>query len=569
MRKRLVAIGIFLSCILFFPVGGSFLHAAAGESSPAQNVIVMIVDGCSSEQYTFARWFKGAPLTFDPYRIGAVATYIADSVIADSAPAASAFATGVRTSDKHISVGPHEKTLSTIKPPSEAERYRPFATVLEGAKLLGKSTGIVATSRVTHATPAAYVAHVPARSMEDDIMEQAVHLGLDVVLGGGKRHLLPPEMKGRRKDGENLAADLARWGYLMPETREALMAIREGRVFGLFADNHMDPEIDRRQAHPHQPTLAEMTAKAIELLSKNPNGFFLMVEASQVDWACHANDPAYLVHDLLAYDEAVGVALAFARRDGNTLVLALSDHNTGGFSIGNSASNAIYPQLGVEDLLNPVRRMKSSASFIWNRLGADRTPQRLKIAVQEGWGLAITDEEASEILALAATLKDGAAAAIGKVLSPRHTYIGWTTLGHCGGDVPLHAFGPGRPAGGVIEAPEIARICARAMGLDLDSLNRRLFVDALEAFGPERVRVDRNAAQGPVVQIDYAGKKVELPANKNFLREGETMHALEGVVVWAPNTGKAYLPLQAVRVIEGKKEPLPEIRLAKAGRKAS
>ncbi len=250
MRKRLVAIGILLSSILFSSVGGSVLHAAAGDPSSARNVIVMIVDGCSSEQYTFARWFKGAPLSFDPYRIGAVATYIADSVIADSAPAASAFATGVRTSDKHISVGPHEKTLSTIKPPPEAERYRPFATVLEGAKLLGKSTGIVATSRVSHATPAAYVAHVPNRNLEDDIMEQAVHQGLDVVLGGGKRHLLPPELKGRRKDGENLAADLARWGYRMPETRDALMAIREGRVFGMFADNHMDPEIDRRQAHP-------------------------------------------------------------------------------------------------------------------------------------------------------------------------------------------------------------------------------------------------------------------------------------------------------------------------------
>ncbi len=568
MRKRVSFVIVLLS--FFLPLGIlPSLQASGADAAPARNVIVMIVDGCSSEQYTFARWFKGAPLTFDPYRIGAVATYIADSVIADSAPAASAFATGVRTSDKHISVGPHARTLSTVKPPPEAERYRPFATVLEGARLLKKSTGIVATSRVSHATPAAYVAHVPERDKEDDIMEQAVHQGLDVVLGGGKRHLLPPELKGRRKDGENLAADLSRWGYRMPETRDALMAIQEGRVFGMFADNHMAPEIDRRRTQPHQPTLAEMTAKAIALLSRNPNGFFLMVEASQVDWACHANDPAYLVHDLLAYDEAVGVALDFARRDGKTLVLALSDHNTGGFSIGNFSSNAVYPQLSVEDLLGPVRRMKASASFIWNRLADDRTPQRLKAAVQESWGLAITDEEAAEILTLAATLKDGAAAAIGKVLSPRHTYIGWTTLGHCGGDVPLHAFGPGRPSGGVIEAPEIARICARAMGLDLEALHRRLFVDAVEAFGQDRVRVDRDSPSGPVVRIESKGKKADLPANKNFLRLGETTHALEGVVVWAPSTGKAYIPLQAVRIIEGKKEPLPEIRAVKSGRKAS
>jgi len=137
MLKRLVAIGILLSCILFSSGGASFLHAAAGEPSPARNVIVMIVDGCSSEQYTFARWFKGAPLTFDPYRIGAVATYIADSVIADSAPAASAFATGVRTSDKHISVGPHEKTLSTMKPPPRPSATGPLPPCSRGRSCSG------------------------------------------------------------------------------------------------------------------------------------------------------------------------------------------------------------------------------------------------------------------------------------------------------------------------------------------------------------------------------------------------------------------------------------------------
>ncbi|MEJ5359134.1 MAG: alkaline phosphatase [Desulfobacterales bacterium] len=568
MIKKLSAIGsLFLSLFLCLGSFGPAL-SAEGAFGPARNVIVMIVDGCSSEQYTFARWFKGAPLTFDPYRIGAVATYITDSVIADSAPAASAFATGVRTSDKHISVGPHAKTLSVVKPPTEADRYRPFATVLEGAKLLKKSAGIVATSRVSHATPAAYVAHVPSRDMEDDIIEQAVHQGLDVVLGGGKRHLLPPEMKGRRKDGENLKEDLLRWGYRMPETREDLMAIHEGRVFGLFADNHMDTEIDRPRQNPQQPTLAEMTARAIALLSKNPNGFFLMVEGSQVDWACHANDPAYMVHDLLAYDEAVGVALEFARRDGKTLVLALSDHNTGGFSIGNYASSGIYPKMSVEDLVGPVRRMKASASAIWSRLGNDRSPARIKAAVQEGWGIAVTDEEVSEILAVASSLKENAASALGKVLSPRHTYIGWTSFGHCGGDVPLHAFGPGRPEGGLIEAPEIARVCARAMGLDLEALNRRLFVDAIEAFGADKVHLDRSSPQNPVVRIHHGAAPAELPVNKNLLRrEGKTL-ALEGVVVWAPDTGRVYLPLQAVRAIRAEQGPLPEIRDTKSGRKA-
>ena len=198
-RHRWLAAGL-LAVFAIAIVGAAPVLAAA----KARNVIVLIADGCSSEQHTFARWFKGAPLSYDPYQVGAIKTYIADSVIADSAPAASAFATGVRTNDKFISVGPNQNTLSVVPPPHEEIWYKPMATVLEGARLLKKSTGIVATSRVTHATPAAYIAHAPSRGDEDDLLEQVVHQGIDVVFGGGKRHLVLKEFKGRRTDGDNL-----------------------------------------------------------------------------------------------------------------------------------------------------------------------------------------------------------------------------------------------------------------------------------------------------------------------------------------------------------------------------
>jgi alkaline phosphatase len=524
----------------------------------AKNVIVLIVDGCSAEQYTFARWFKGAPLSFDPYRVGAIQTYIADSVIADSAPAASAFATGVRTSDKFISVGPHQDTISSVPVPAEDLRYRPVATVLEGAKLLKKSTGIVATSRVTHATPAAYMAHTTSRSNEDDIMEQAVYQGIDVVFGGGRRHLIPKEFKGRRTDGDHLLEYLKGWGYQIVENRRDLEEIHSARVFGMFAPSHMDPEIDRPRLHPDQPTLAEMTRKAIELLSQDKDGFFLMVEGSQVDWACHANDPAYLLSDLLAYDQAVAVALDFARRDGQTLVLAVSDHNTGGFSIGNQASDGIYPQLKVEAFLEPFRRMQASSVRMWELIEPDRTVARVKAVVKEGWALAITDEEAQKILSLASSYKDSAYYAIGEVLCPKYTYVGWTTHGHCGGDVPLHAFGPGKPSG-VLAAPDIARVCAAAMGFDLQKLTRRLFVDAAQAFADGRVTMDKRNPANPVVTIVVGGNTAELPVNKNLLKIGEKLFTLEGVVVYSPNTDKAYIPLQAVYLIRGSKPPLPKI----------
>jgi len=544
-------VGILAAVSLF---GAEPAQAAA----KAKNVIVLIVDGCSAEQYTLARWFKGAPLSFDPYRVGAVKTYIADSVIADSAPAASAFATGVRTSDKFISVGPHKDTITGMAAPPEELRYRPLATVLEGAKLLKKATGIVATSRVTHATPAAYMAHTHSRANEDDIMEQAVYQGINVVFGGGRRHLVPTEFKGRRTDGDNLYEYLKNWGYAIVDNREAMQQSAADRVFGTFAHSHMDSEIDRPRLHPEQPTLEEMTRKAIDILSQDPDGFFLMVEGSQVDWACHANDPAHMLSDLLAYDKAVAVALAFAKRDGKTLVLAVSDHNTGGFSIGNYASDGIYPQMKVEALLDPIRKMKSSAAFMWSQIETDQSTARVKSVIKEGWSLDITDEEANKILDRSKSFKDDAYFTIGEVLCPLYTYVGWTTHGHCGGDVPLFAFGPGKP-GGVVDAPDIARVCAAAMGFDLEKLNRRLFVEAGKAFEGGKVTVDKSDPANPVVKIATGGKTAELPVNKNLLKMGEKMYALEGVVVVAPNTDKAYIPLQAVNMIRGSKQPLPKI----------
>lgn len=539
----------------------------------AKNIIVLIVDGCSSEQYTLARWFKGKPLALDGIRVGAVKTYIADSVVADSAPAASAFATGFRTSDGAISVGPRNATLSVVPRPDPDLPGRPLATVLEGAKLLGKSTGIVATSRVSHATPAAYMAHVSSRNREDDIMEQAVYQNVDVVFGGGKRHLLGKEQSGRRADGENLLDVLKERRYQIIETREEMMRTKAGRVFGMFAMSHMEAEIDRKDFAAHQPTLEEMTRKAIEILSQNPCGFFLMVEASQVDWACHANDPAHLLSDLLMYDRAVEVALAFARRNGKTLVLALSDHNTGGMSIGNYATSGTYSQIKPESLLEPLKKMRLSAPAMWKQVGEDKTTGRVKAVVRDFWGMEISTEEANRILAVADRDKDAPENGFGEILCPAYTAIGWTSHGHTGGDVPLHAFGPGRPSG-LIDGPEIGRLCAAALGLDLNKLTSRLFVEASKPFEGGRVFLDRADETNPVVKVEFRGKTAALPVNKNLVQVGDVVSELEGVVVYAPDTGRVYLPLQAIHLIKGTAKGLPHITLslpakARDGREAA
>ncbi len=525
--------------------------AAAAEQPKARNVIVLIADGCSSEQYTLARWYHGAPLATDGILVGAVKTYVADSVIPDSAPTASAYATGFRTSSKGISIGLGPKTLASVPKPPEDLQYRPLATVLEGAKLLGKATGIVVTCRVTHATPAAFMAHTPLRDREEEIMEQAVHQGVDVVFGGGRDYLLPKSAGGKRSDGENLLEVLKARGYRLVGSGDELAKLKAPKAYGIFAPDHMAAEIDRPEAAPAEPTLEAMTRKAIELLSERPAGFFLMVEGSQVDWACHANDPAHMLSDLLMFEKAVQAALDFAAKDGSTLVLALSDHNTGGMSIGNSSARGSSTQLKDTELLEPLRRMKLSARGLWKKLGAEKTPAGVQRVVKQYWGIEITDEDAKKILAVAERDKDNPHNAFGEVLSAKYTAIGWTTHGHCGGDVPLFAFGPGRPAG-LVDGPEIGRVIARALGMDLQRLNERLFVDAKTAFADGKITLDTADKENPVVRIEWDGKTARLPVHKNLLHlDGKTVE-LEGVVVYAADTGKAYIPAQAVGLIRGK-----------------
>ena len=543
----------------FFRAGSALFAQGIGpERKPVKNLIILIADGAAAEQYTLARWFKGEPLALDRMLAGAVQTHSADSVVTDSAAAATAFATGHRTCNGFVGVGPAGPPLPGVPPPGPDHSGRPLATVLEGAKLLGKATGIVVTCRVTHATPAGFYAHVPSRSLENDIMEQGVYQNLDVMLGGGRRHLLPLLKGGRRTDGENLTAVLRERGYILVRDAEELRQVKSGKVFGLFADNHLEPEIDRTRYAPQQPTLEDMTRKAIELLSQDPDGFFLLVEGSQVDWACHANDPAHLLSDLLMFDRAVQAALDFAGQDGNTLVVALSDHNCGGLTIGNRATNGIYGHLSPDALLEPLRRMKLSARGLCRELGADPSPAKIREVVEKFWGIRPSDNEAGEILALARKYGGHPQDAFGEVICPKYTAIGWTTHGHCGGDVPLFAFGPRRPEG-LLEAPAVGRACAQALGLSLEQLNARLFQDADKVLPGGRVAVDRSEPENPVVQITLPGKVAELPVNKNLLRLNGKTISLEGVVVYAPDTGKAYIPLEAVHRLIGRPEPLPAV----------
>lgn len=246
-----------------------------------------------------AHLYKGADLQVDLMDSTAVTSHMANSMITGSAAAATAFSTGHKTTVRFLSIGPRTEDLLSLYAPVEMPPpYAPMATILEAAKYLGKGTGLVATSRISHATPAAFACHIDDRGKDNDIMEHIVYNNVDVVMGGGKRHLLPGTDcpngvdGGKRTDCQDLQQVLRDRDYSIVETRDELLNIpdTEENVYGMFDMSHMQPDVDRKHFAPDQPSIAEMTQASIDVLSKKENGFFLMVEGSQVDWAGHNND---------------------------------------------------------------------------------------------------------------------------------------------------------------------------------------------------------------------------------------------------------------------------------------
>jgi alkaline phosphatase len=497
---------------------------------------------------------------------GAVMTHMADSVITDSAAAATAFACGYKTSDGFLGVYPREEELLSVFEDFDPDRaYAPLASILEAAKARGKATGLVATSRITHATPAAFASHTYSRNEESStIMEHLVYNGLTVSLGGGRGHLLPANScpnaaGGNRADCENLEKVLLDRGYDFVTTKDEMDAVpvkRKTKLWGAFAPSHMDSDIDRRYLELEEPSLAEMTAKAIEVLRQNKEGFFMMVEGSQVDWAGHANDSIYMITDFLAFDDAVKVAVDFAEEDGDTLVVAFPDHNTGGMKIGNyyTVYNAIgksYTNTQVEDLIDPLVGMQVTAGLLVSKL--DDYGDDLIAAVEDLWGLEITEDDVDEIDALASEV--GKEYAIARIISKNHTVIGWTTHGHNGEDVPVWIY-PASAAIGVIDDTELPTI---GQAGDLDALTARLFIEVDDVF--DDWSLDKTDPQNYVLKVNGA----ELPINKDVAICKGKEHQLGSLVVYAPTRSlngdpiedRVYIPDEAISLINkchGKKE---------------
>lgn len=285
----------------------------AADNNYPENIILLIGDGMGVAHITAGKIARGN-LNLERFSVsGLVTTHSANHLVTESAAAATALATGFKTNNRAVSVSADN---------------RPLKTIFEYAKERGKSIGVVATSAVTDATPAAFMAHADDRRQQADIAEQIANSGIDVLIGGGWAYFVPATNEGsKRKDHKNLLAVLENRMPLIL-TYDKLSAHSDTqKLAALLSPRDLPKAADRDYS------LARLTRTAIQILSKNRNGFVLMVEGSQIDRAAHHHDQQHLIAELIDFDDAVGVAFDFAQKNGRTLIVVTADHETGGFAV--------------------------------------------------------------------------------------------------------------------------------------------------------------------------------------------------------------------------------------------
>jgi len=294
------------------------------------NIILLIGDGMGLSELSSAYYYGSNEPNFSRFsNIGLINTSSANSKITDSGAGGTAFACGIKTYNGAIGVNVDTTTATNIVEVLSNKDY---------------NTGVISTSGITHATPASFYAHVSNRGMQDDIAIQLVDSEIDFFAGGGEAYF------ANRKDGINLIDSLETSGFCI----NCKTSNSKGKYGYLLADDGMPTMLEGRGDF-----LPEYTEIALNYFSNNTNPFFLMVEGSQIDWAGHNNDADYLIAEVIDFDKAIGVALDFAEEDGNTLVIVLADHETGGFTLAANGNNyndikPVFSSKGHSTTLIPV-----------------------------------------------------------------------------------------------------------------------------------------------------------------------------------------------------------------------
>lgn len=341
---------------------GIFASGAAQAAGEAKNVIFFLGDGMGPVTVTAARIYKGekeiaagnpgklvtserAALAMQSLPYAArIKTFSKDGQTTDSAPSMAAYMTGVKMRNEVISMS--QDTVAYAADGSQyiqgedttcpADNGKPAITLLELSKAKGRSVGAVSTTRVGHATPATTYAHVCNRNAYNTIAEQSVNADLDVLMGGGQRNYLPKSLNpsSKRTDERNLVQEMQAKGYTYVSQGSELAALdmgKTGKLLGLFSQSEMAYELDRVNQKLNQPSLSDMATKALDVLSRNDKGFFLMVEGGRIDHALHGTNAKRALEDTLAFDKAIENVRAYMEKKDpglqNTLIVVTADHD--------------------------------------------------------------------------------------------------------------------------------------------------------------------------------------------------------------------------------------------------
>jgi alkaline phosphatase len=409
------------------------------KNKKAKNIIFLVSDGMSTGTLNMADLFlnrkygKGSNW-MQLYKDNRVTralmdTASASSIVTDSSAGSSSWGGGVRVPNGALNVG------------ANGEQYLP---ILQKFKKSGKMVGCVTTVPITHATPAGFCVNSKSRNSQEDIAVQYLDLNFDIMMGGGNQYFASE----KRKDKQDMYAKFAAKGYQVAKTRDEMMkASNDKPTLGVFGEDAVPFYVDRNndaELKNAVPSLAEMAQKAIDRMKNHPKGFVMQIESGKVDWAAHANDIAGLIHDQIEFDEAIKVAIDFAEKDKETLVIITTDH-------GNANPGVIYGK-DANTNFDSIQKYTKTNDWILNQIHADYTPAKVRELIEMANGTTISEDDAKTILTYYDGLhkEDGGLYNYKKLpfkafseMQKKTNSVGWISMDHSADYVELAMFGPG------------------------------------------------------------------------------------------------------------------------------
>ena len=409
------------------------------KNKKAKNIIFLVSDGMSSGTLNMAdlymnRTYGKGSNWLQLYKENKVSRAIMDtasasSIVTDSAAASSSWGGGMRVPNGALNVS------------ANGEHFLP---IWQKFKKAGKKAGCVTTVPITHATPAGFCVTSESRGSQAEIAEMYLELGFDVLMGGGNNYFAA----NKRKDQKDLYPAYAAKGYQVVQTKSGLENCSNAKpILGVFDQDALPYYVDRNhdsQLQQEIPSLAEMAQKAIDSMKDHDNGFVLQIESGKVDWAAHANDIAGLIHEQIQFDEAIKVAMDFAEKNQETLVIITTDH-------GNANPGIIYGK-EANAQFDSIQKYTQSNEWILNAIHADFTVNSIRELIEKSNGSVLSEENAKTLLGYYSGLEkeDGGLYNFKKLpfksfseMQKKSNAVGWISMDHSADYVELAAYGPG------------------------------------------------------------------------------------------------------------------------------